>query len=203
MMVRLAALTVALLVTTAHAQDRPDLSGSWKLNADLTTSTGQNPASTRSTFDGRRSPIGGGPGGLGGVGRSPGATGAYGSGGADPEDAAKAREAVRLAMLTPEQLTIVREGNGFRVTDGDAAFERWSPSGKAVKSEEGALTVETRVKWDGSELVVERKFEGGVKATDRYAVTTSPRQLVIISKIENKTIRGERDRTFKRVYDSQ
>ena len=200
--VRLPLAFAAVLVSwTGSAQERPDITGAWTLNPALTTSAAQSGGGERSPFDGRRSPIGGGPAGFGGVGRSPGATGGYSGGRADAEDAAKAREGVRLAMITHDRLTIVRQGNSYVVTGGRGAPERWTPNGKAFKSESGALTIETRIKWDGPVLVVERKFEGGVRATDRYSVSGHPRQLVIASKIENKTIPGERDRIFQRVYD--
>jgi hypothetical protein len=195
-------MLLLLAAAALSAQERADITGVWKLNPVLTTSAGQGGASER-PFGGRRAPLGGGPTGMGGVGRSPGASGGYSGGGVDPEDAAKAREGVRLAMLTSERLTIVRDGKSYLVTDAQGAPQRWTADGKRSTSEQGALTVETRIKWDGPVLVVERKFEGGVKATDRYSVSGSPRQLLIASKIENKTIPGERDRTLQRVYDLQ
>jgi hypothetical protein len=183
----------------AVAQARADLAGVWKLNADLSTS-GAQAASERAGIGERRAPLGGG---IGGVGRGPAVSGGYsGSGGrADPEDLAKAREGLRLASLTPDRLTIVLKGETFVVTDGNAVSQTWTPNGKTTTSEIGALTVETKIKWDGPALVIERKFEGGVKATDRYTVSGNPRHLVVASKIEK--IPGERDRTFQRIYDLQ
>jgi hypothetical protein len=186
-----------------HAQDRAELEGVWKLNPERTTSAGQGTIE-RPPFGDRRTPLGGGPAGMGGVGRGPASTGASSGGGrADPEDMAKAREGLRLAMITSERLTIVRDGKLYVVTDAQGGSQKWTADGKTSTSEIGALTVETKAKWDGSALVVERKFEGGVKATDRYTVAGNPKQLVIASKIENKKIPGERDRTFQRVYDLQ
>jgi hypothetical protein len=200
-------LAVAAFLMTGVAsspvvQERSDLTGSWRLNADRSSTTSG--ASVDRATSGRRSPVGvsgmpiggGGPGSFGG---------AYGTGGSglDPEDLAKAREGLRLAMLTSERLTIARDGGAFVVTDSEGVSQKWSPDGKTTKSEVGALTVETKVKWDAAVLVIERKFEGGVKATDRYAVTGSPRQLVISSKIENAKIPGDRNRTFQRVYDAE
>ena len=87
------------------------------------------------------------------------------------------------------------------MTDGDGVSVTLTADGKTVKSEVGALKLETKVKWDEAVLVVERKFEGGVKVTDRYWVTDAPRQLVIASKIEGGRMSGDRARALQRVYD--
>jgi len=64
------------------------------------------------------------------------------------------------------------------------------------------LTVETKARWDGTTLIVDRKFEGGVKANERYSMTGAPRRLAIVSKIENTAALGERARMLHRVYDA-
>jgi len=195
------ALVTAVVALTARcavsAQERPDLTGSWTLNADLTArARAQESASEPSV--GRRLPIGGsgGPVGRGG-GRGP--TDVSG-GRRNPEEAAKAREGVRLASLVPEKLTIGRDGATLVVTDASGVVTRLTP-GKTEKSELGALTVETKSRWDGATLIVDRKFEGGVKATDRYSLTSEPRRLAIVTKVENTAAVGERARTLHRVYD--
>jgi hypothetical protein len=201
-------LAVALFLMAGAAsnpvamQERADLTGSWKLNAERSSTTSG--GSVDREMSGRRSPVGGSgmPIGGGGPGSFGGASGTGGSR-PDPENLAKAREGLRLAMLTSERLTIIRDGTSFVMTDSEGVSCRWSPDGKTTKSEVGALTVETKVKWDAAVLVIERKFEGGVKATDRYSVTGNPRQLVIASKIENTKVPGDRDRTFQRVYDAE
>jgi hypothetical protein len=196
---------VAATPATLEMQERVDLTGEWTLNAELSGQATERSRDER-VGPGRRSPVGGSGmpiGGMGG-GRAPGGMGGGSAGGGgNTEEIAKAREATRLAMLTPARLTIVAAANGFTVTDEDGVSQKWIPDGKTTKSESGALTVETKVKWDDRSLVVERKFEGGVKVTDRYTVTGAPRQLVIASRIENSRIPGERDRTLQRVYDSK
>jgi hypothetical protein len=133
-----------------------------------------------------------------------GGFGGGGGGGANrpnSEEVAKVREAMRLATLIPERLTIVRSETGFSVTDGEGFSQKFTPDGKTVKSESGALKVETKVKWDEAVLVVERKFDGGVKATDRYWVTDAPRQLVVASKVENSRMGANHVIALQRVYD--
>lgn len=205
MCTRLVVLVIAAAATLAlsSAQDRADLTGVWKLNVDQTTTASQGAATDRPSYGDRRVPLGGGPAGMGGVGHGPATAGGYSGGRADPEDLAKAREGLRLAMLTPERLTIVRKGNAYVVTDANGTSNTLTADGKTTSSEAGALTVETKSKWDGPVLVVERKFEGGVKSTDRYTVSGNPRRLVIASKIQSTKIPGDRERTFHRVYDLQ
>jgi hypothetical protein len=183
---------------------QPDLTGAWKLNPELSQTPGRSEESGAAR--GRRGP---GGGGMGGGGRGPGGMGGMGGGGfgggggrgsQDPEAMAKTREALRLAALRAERLTIVRNETGFVVTDGEGVSHTLTPDGKTTKADVGALTVQTKVKWDESALVVERKFEGGVKVTDRYWVTDAPRQLVVASKLESRQM-GDRSRSFQRVYD--
>ncbi len=203
MNVLIGAILMALTAAGA-AQDRPDLGGTWKLNPARTAQSDLRSTEDRAAIAGRRAPVGGtGPVGMGGGGRSPGGMGGGSSyGGENPDDVAKAREALRLAMLTPETLRILRDGAEFVVTDDRGASSRWKTDGKSVRSEVGALTIDTKAKWDGAVLVVERKFEGNVKSTDRYTVAGSPRQLTVTSKIETK-LRGDRPRTIQRAYDLQ
>ena len=194
-----AGLVVALALTAdiPVAQERPDLSGAWTLNADLTARARAQEIGSEPNV-GRRLPIGGGgPVGIGGGGRGP--TDVSG-GRRNTEEMAKAREGVRLASLVPEKLTIVRDGTTLVVTDASGMVTRLTP-GRTEKSEIGALTVETKARWDGATLVVDRKFEGGVKANDRYSISAAPRRLVIVSKVENTAALGERPRTVHRVYD--
>ena len=197
-------LAVALLVmgsaVALAAQDRPDVSGSWKLNHDL-TALARAQEIEREPNIGRRLPVGssGSPMGMGGGGRGP--TDAPSGSRRSSEELSKAREGVRLASLVPERLTIAKDGKTFVVTDPAGVTQRLTPDGKTTKSEIGALTIDTKAKWDGTTLVVERKFEGGVKANDRYSFTAEPRRLVIVTKVEDTSAVGDRPRTLHRVYD--
>src|SRR3954465_13146837 len=126
---------VAKMQAPAHA----DLTGAWKLNPELT----QRPdRENDQVSQGRRGGGGGGgraPGGMGGMGgggRGPGGVGGGGDGGSgggsrsNPEAMAKTREAMRLAMLMPDRLTIVREDNTFVLTDGAGVSQKIHPDGK-------------------------------------------------------------------------
>lgn len=192
------AITLLTAVVSAAAQGRPDVTGTWSLNDELTGRARAQQVEAEPNI-GRRIPIGGSGGPVGG-GRGP-VDVHSGGGRRNPEELAKAREGVRLASLAPAKLTIVRDGTTLVVTDSGGLSSRLTP-GRTEKSEIGALTVETKARWDDATLVVERKFEGGVKATDRYSMSVEPRRLVIVSKIENTEVPGERARTVQRVYDA-
>jgi hypothetical protein len=187
------------------AQDRPDLTGTWKLNVEQTTQAGRRSADDRAVIAGRRIPIGGSPVGMGGGGgQGPAAVADMGATSRQrPEELAKTREAIRIAMLIPDQLTIVREAAALVVTDGLGGPHKLPLDRKTVPSQIGALTIETKTKWDGAVLVVERKIEGDVKSTDRYSLTGSPKRLTIVSKVESKKLADDRSRTVHRVYDAQ
>src|SRR5262245_49026396 len=121
------------LVTVGAGQSRPDLSGAWTLNPELTAQARQTEAS-REPNVGRRLPMGGGPVGMGGGGRGP-VSGGYGGGGQrrDPEEMAKAREGMRLAMLIPQRLTIVGDSTMLTVTDNEGVSQKWTLNGKTSK----------------------------------------------------------------------
>jgi hypothetical protein len=190
-------ILLGAVVASAAAQARPDLSGAWTLNEELTARARAQQVGAEVSL-GRRIPIAGTGGPVGG-GRGPTDVNS-GGGRRNPEETAKAREGVRLASLVPAKLTVVRDGASLVVTDGAGMSSRLTPN-RTEKSELGALTVEAKAHWDGTTLVVERKFEGGVKTTDRYSVSADPRRLSIVSKIENKSVPGERARTVHRVYN--
>jgi len=184
------------------AQARPDFTGAWNLNQELTARPMQRVVDPGSTI-GKRTPVGGSGAPVGG-GRGPGTMGDnYGGSRENSDEIARAREAARLAMLVPERLTIVRDGDTIVVTDGEGVSQRLTTDGTATKSSVGAIKVETKAKWDGSTLVVERKFDAGVKITERYSMSGAPRQLTIASRLENSKLRSDRVRSFQRIYDPQ
>ena len=167
--------------TFLETRQHPDLAGAWKLNPGLTAQAAQRSVGDRAAIAGRRAPLGGGPVGMGGGGHGPADT--FGGGARrSNDDDAKAREANRMTVIDPAGVT-----------------QRWTLDGRTSTSEVGALTIETKAKWTADALVVERKFEGGVKVTDRYSVSGNPRQLLVASKIQMKN--GPGDRTMQRIYD--
>ena len=194
-------LTVALVLypLELRAQRRADFSGAWTLNAELTVrpvQSGGQPGAGAA----RRSPIGGSGAPLG-PGHGPATLGDNYGGSRGADEIARAREAARLAMLIPDRLTIATDKDTIVVTDGDGVSQKLTANGKPIPSSAGAIKVETKAKWEGATLVVERKFDAGVKMTERYTMTAEPRRLTIAAKLENSKLRNDRTRTFQRVYD--
>lgn len=184
------------------AQGRPDIAGAWTLNAELTVRPGQS-GSDAGQGVARRTPIGGSGAPIG-PGRGPAPLGdSYGGSREDADGIARAREAARLAMVIPDRLVITTAPDAIVITDGEGVVQKLMTSGKAMQSSAGAIKVETKAKWEGATLVVERKYDAGVKITERYTLTASPRRLTIAATLENSKLRGDRTRTFARVYDPQ
>jgi hypothetical protein len=186
----------AAATTPLPAQsDRPNLAGVWKLNAELTRLPAPGSAAERAM--GPRAPVGSSGAPLGG-GRGPTSVGGGGSR-SSPDDAARTREAIRLALLTHTTLTITAADRSIVMTDESGRTRTLTPDNKVAKSQAGALTIESKARWDDGTLVVERKYEGDVKLTERYTIGGTPRRLTIAAKLESP---GERARSFQRVYDA-
>jgi hypothetical protein len=189
--------TCLLLIAGAaagSAQERGALVGGWTLNPTLTAQAGRRAVEDRAAIAGRRAPLGGGPVGVGGSGRQP--TDTSSAGRRDSDESLKAREAVRLAALGSERVAIAADTRTLVLTDVSGITQTLVLDNKPSTSQMGALTVETRARWDDAAIVVERKFEGGVKVTDRYTVRDRT-HLVIDSKIDS----SQGDRHVQRVYD--
>jgi hypothetical protein len=193
--VSISACVAVLSAGFAYGQSRTDLNGVWKLNTQLSTQPGVASAGEREAAM-RRSPIGGSGAPLGGN-RGPVSAGGGFTGGT-PEEVARIREGNRLALITYNTLTISLADRVVTIADESGRDRTVTADNKTVKSKAGALTLETRAKWENAVLVVERKFEGGVKLTERYIVTAAPRRLTIDAKLESP---GDRARTFQRVYE--
>jgi hypothetical protein len=195
LLVFVCATFAAAATTPLPAQsDRPNLAGVWRLNAELTQLPA--PGSTAERAMGPRAPVGSSGAPLGG-GRGPTSVG--GGSRSSPDDTARTREAIRLALLTHTTLTITAADRSIVMTDESGRSRTLTPDNKVTESKAGALTVESRARWDDRTLVVERKYEGDVKLTERYTIGGAPRRLTIAARLESP---GERARSFQRVYDA-
>jgi len=199
---------VALLTGTAvhdfpvraQAPARPDLTGTWVLNRELTDRVGTGTAPEDADRGGRRAPPGGGMGGPGGMGGRGGGMRGPGAGGGMPdrEEMERRRSAMDAAMRVPSRLIIVNGESGLVVTDEEGVSMRIPVEGKKDTGAVNGVPFETTSKWEGAALRVERKFKGGLKVVDHYSVAGEARLLTVTSKIEG----GRGGRTVSRVYDS-
>jgi hypothetical protein len=179
----------------------PDLTGTWVLNAQLSDHGGQ-AAPDGGNGGGRRRGGGmGGPGGgMGGMGGGMGRRGGFGGGGGAPdqEDMERRRAAMDAAMRRPARLIIVKGESGLIVTDEDGITTRLPLDGKKDTGAAEGVPFETTTKWEDGKLRVERKFKGGLKVVEYYALSSEPPLLTISSKIEGGRGPG---RTSTRVYE--
>jgi hypothetical protein len=121
----------------------------------------------------------------------------------DVDELARVREAIREAMEPASRLTIVRKEDSLIVTGGDGRSRTIRTDGKKTKEETAyGLKVETSARWEPPFLIVERRFDGGVRVTEQYSVLNEPRQLVIYSTIETDGRKGDQALKTRRVFDA-
>jgi hypothetical protein len=176
------------------------LIGAWTVNRELSDSPPDRASDDRDQGErgGRRRGGGGfGRGGFGGRGRGGGGgRGADGGRGGDPEQMARARDAMRDIMNPPEHLTIVQTENMIIMTGPDGRTTRLSPNGKNIKDD--ATKIERKTKWDGGKLVSEITGLAGTKITESYSVEPERHQLHLTVQSDN----DRRPMTIQRVYDA-
>jgi hypothetical protein len=209
------ALTLPAGVARSEEPARPNLTGRWQLNKELSEDARAKIAEARERsgraggggmggrpggggMGGGGGGMGGGwPGGMGGRpgggmgGGRPGGTG----GGQRPEGAGPMR---MRALLDPPQILLIT-GNDAELTldGGDGVLVRLHIDGRRYKAEGGS--VETKAEWKGAKLLVETKpTEGGFKTTTTYSLDPAAGRLQIVTRIEGPM--GD-PISVKRVYD--
>jgi hypothetical protein len=135
--------------------------------------------------------MGGGGGGYGGRG---------GGEMPDREEMERARAAMDAVMHISTRLIIVGADAGYVVTDEDGVSMRLPVEGKKDTGAINGAPFETTTKWQDEKLRVERKFKGGLKVTDYYAVSGEPRVLTVTSTVEGGRMRGGHP-PLNRVYN--
>ena len=217
------AAAAAALVVSAHAQTpapaKPDLSGIWKINAQLSDQTPGPPDSSGGSNQGGGAqpggPGGGGYGGGfggrgGGFGGRGGGRGGMGGGGAqrDPEQMKKMRDFMQAVMAAPAGVTIVQQDKEISFTDDQGQVTKITPDGKEEKHVFGSETGKTKTKWNADQLVMEitaAGFDGGPKITRTYSVSQGQdgaRELRVVTNIQgNRNRQGGDGRTITKVYD--
>lgn len=169
-----------------NARDRPDLSGDWVLNRDLS-------ADPRQAEEGRRGrEPGDDPGGRGGPGgRMPGRFGGGRRGvpgGVGPGDAGDDRtmreqmdEAQRVMRDAPNSMTIVHTDPKVVFLLPDGRIRTLYTDKRKVKTANG--NAELQARWDGNRVVVETKF-GSIKVIETYAMSEGGQQLIVTAKMD-------------------
>ena len=170
---------------------RGNLSGTWKLNRDLSDDPGEKMREAGESGGGGGA-RGGGFGGHRGGGRGGGFRGRHRE--AEPEGGSGDVEDVTRAF---ETLSIVHRDPELRITDGLGREHVLSTDDRKIEEERSAGTVKIRARWKDGHVLVTTAPEHGPTLTETYAVTADGSVLTVTTKVEG---RG-RSFEFRRVYD--
>ena len=180
-----------------EAQQRPSLTGTWKLNRDLTYDMGRlmkemEAARAKAAKEGK----GGKEGKEGERGDRP-----PDGRGAPTEEQKKRMQEIRAIMEPPEQLTISDEGTVVSINDDKGRVRRYTTDGKKEKQKTDTGEVETKARWKDEGLEVETDLGNGLTVTETYTNWVQDKQLVVTVLIASSRYRGA-GQSLQRVYDA-
>ena len=180
----------SLQADTSLAAERPDFSGSWQLNEELSENPRDKMVEQMGGGRGR-----GGSGGLGGGMRGGGGSG--GRGGGSREDI-QARLEARSQRI--EALEILHQDPEFVIGFADGSNRTLYTDGREVSHDLEVGAFESQAKWKGrSQVVFKSESENGAEITEIYELNEAGDQLFVTTKIEGEERRP--DISFERVYD--
>ncbi|MPZ18484.1 MAG: hypothetical protein GEV06_11305 [Luteitalea sp.] len=165
----------------AATPGRPDLTGQWQLNKDLSDDA-QEKLQSR-----------GGAGehaGRGGGGHGPGR---HGGGRAEEEMGPEMKEAHDLILNAPIHFVLTQDGQKVVLTEPDGHVRALPTNNRPVKVDGR----DVRTRWESNRLVSETTV-GNAKVIETYERSPSPPQLLVTVKIEMP----RRDVSLRRVYDA-
>jgi hypothetical protein len=162
------------LIAQEPPSSRPDLSGRWELNVELSENA-------QAKVDRMQSSQGHGPGRHGGL-----LGGLFGGG--------DMKEARNLVLDAPSSFTLTQDGDRIVRTDKDGRIRRLVANGQKDKLNRR----DVRTKWDGQRLVSEISV-GDAKVIDTYERSTTATQLIVTTRM---TMQGH-DVSVRRVYDAR
>ena len=158
------------------------ISGEWLLNADESTDLAQAMREAMSQAGRRGSgPPGGMRGGRGGGGRGGMRGGRGGRGGGLPGQRPdrSGRQPGMLDDLRPDStMSLSLSGDSVSLSDGPLYDLTLPLDNEAVVFPRRGRKLEAKAKWDGTVLIVERKFEDGPRVTDRIEGADETRLVV-------------------------
>ena len=189
------------------AGDKPNFSGDWTLNRDLSDEPHDASGDRGAGDDPRTSGRPGGYGGYGGRGghAGRGGFGGYrGARGPSPEttdDRAKIQEAIHEARSPSPTLVISHSGANIAVTDARGRTRFFQTTGAKDKHQLDAGTVDSTTSWSGDQLVTQYDLGNGRRLTYTYSLAAGTRQLVVRVRIDGSGQYARGPTTIKYVYD--
>jgi hypothetical protein len=193
--------------TVVRGASRPDLSGSWTLNHELSefprevgfdpdwhdSDTGGQTSTGRSGGGGGRGGRGGGAGG-GGSSRVGSISTLYES----EEDSRKIRELSHEVKEPSERLTITQTDAAVTIVDARGRSRTFHTGGKEDTLELDAGPLGVTAKWENAQLVIRGRVEKDRELRYRYSRDPGARQLGV----EVQFADHGRGALIKRVYDA-
>lgn len=188
-------LVLAVLLAAAAAEGarekapEPDLSGTWRLNDEITARLMQ----------GRR---GEGRPGFGEQGGPRGHGGPRGGRGGPPDGGSRGRmrggppPSAMQAMHNLDELTILQKDGEVTITDGGGRSRVLKPGGKKVKAEGPGGMETVRASWKDGYLVVKIKPEKGPTRTESWTLSNDGKRLFLIL-----SMKGGPPIPLRRAYD--
>ncbi len=196
----LAPAAVRLSGAQAVPAERPKIEGAWTINRDMgdpmrggsaggdgdTGQQGHRHGGGGGGGYGGGGGRGGGMGGGGGYGGGGGRGGGMGGGGGqvDEQEMQRRRLLAREVLQPPTRLNISVDGDIVSFTDADGRVRKYKTDGKKEKHQFDNGTVETKTKWEPTDLVIETALDNGMKVSQTYAIAPDRRQLVVQTKME-------------------
>jgi hypothetical protein len=187
------------------ANARPDFSGTWKLNTDLSEdprekmqeARGSSGGRSGGSFGGRGGGFGGGGrGGMGGGGGTGGGgrRGGGGSGDGGPDSSSSSR----LGEIAAQRvLTIVHKDPQLVVTDMHGRARTLFTDARKLEEERSEGTAKVQTKWKDRSVVVVTKV-GSRETTETFERAADGAHLFLTTKIDG----GRGSFSFRRVYDA-
>ena len=185
-------------------QDRPDFTGVWLLNWELSDSPRGHVLAAAGEGTRRRAPAW--PGGRGGFG-GPGRDGSGRPSRGDREDVeararedARTREAVADLLTAPRRMTITQDAREILLSYDDGRYVRLLPDGREHAGIASGARVLRKVRWKDRTLVAEVQLESDQKVVHEFALRLGGEQLELTTTLEP---RGSQDELqLRRVYDA-
>ena len=165
------------------ANARPDFSGTWKLNTDLSEDPREKMQEARGSSGGRS-------GGMGGGGRRGG--GGSGDGGPDSSSSSRLGE-----IAAQRVLTIVHKDPQLVVTDMHGRARTLFTDARKLEEERSEGTAKVQTKWKDRSVVVVTKV-GSRETTETFERAADGAYLFLTTKIDG----GRGSFSFRRVYDA-
>lgn len=186
-----AAGSVSVAAQTA-ATARPDLTGQWQLNSDLSDDTQEKLPNTGGR--GEDAGLGShGPNHGGSVGRGGHGPGHGGGGRAEEEMRKQLEDARNLILNAPTRFILGQDGQEVVLIEPDGRVRRLPTNNRRVKINGR----DVRTKWDKNRLVSETTV-GNAKVIKTYERSPSVPRLIVTAKME---MHGEQV-SVRRVYDT-